>query len=127
MSTISEVKKHKFLVYALDKTEEGTLAKRYEVRTQHLEELQPRLDSGTVRKCPILIFHARSVFNNISWIELGGMLLSPEAIELESHARKAVGSLLIVQARTINEARTVIESDVYYTSGVVSGSYQLSL
>ena len=50
------------------------------------------------------------------------MLLSPEAIESEGRAREAVGSLLIVQARTIDEARKIIESDVYYTSGVVSAS-----
>jgi hypothetical protein len=41
---------HKFFVYAPDKTEEGTLAKRYNVRPQHLEKLQPLIDSGTVRK-----------------------------------------------------------------------------
>jgi uncharacterized protein YciI len=122
MYTVSESKTHKFMVYAPDKTEEGTLAKRYEVRPKHLEELQPRLDSGTVRECPEIL-HSQSVFNaNISWTELGGMLLSPESIESEGHARKAVGSMLIVQARTINEARKIIESDVYCTSGVVSGS-----
>jgi len=44
------------------------------------------------------------------------MLLSPVV-------KKAVGSLLIVQAVTIDEARKVIESDLYYTSGVVSCNY----
>jgi hypothetical protein len=45
-----ETKKQQFFVYALDRTEEATLAKRYDVRSQHLEKLQPLVDSGTVSK-----------------------------------------------------------------------------
>jgi hypothetical protein len=50
------------------------------------------------------------------------MLVSPETMGMEGRERKAVGSLLIVQAKTIEEVRKMIESDVYYTSGVVSGT-----
>jgi len=46
----SEIKKHNFYVFAPDKAEEGTLAKRYNVRPQHLEKLQPLIDSGIIRK-----------------------------------------------------------------------------
>jgi hypothetical protein len=45
-----ELKEHQFFVYAPDKTDEDTLTKRYDVRPQHLEKLQPLIDSGTVRK-----------------------------------------------------------------------------
>ena len=49
------------------------------------------------------------------------MILSPEAIPINTGAMKpAIGSVLIVKAKTIVEVRSLIESDVYYTTGVVS-------
>jgi uncharacterized protein YciI len=48
------------------------------------------------------------------------MLLSPDTMVMEGRRSNAIGSLFIVQAKTIEEARKVIESDLYYTSGVVS-------
>jgi uncharacterized protein YciI len=121
-----ERKEQKFFVYALDKTEEGTLAKRYDVRPQHLEKLQPLVDSGTVRKWIMTLHVKLTLLNDVMCTGLGGMLLSPEAMETEGRGGKAVGSLLIVQAKTMEEARKMIESDLYYTSGVVSRSYTRS-
>lgn len=48
------------------------------------------------------------------------MVVGEDQIESEGGQKKAVASLLIVKAKTIEEARKLIESDVYYTSGVVS-------
>lgn len=53
-------------------------------------------------------------------VEVGGMLVTPEEMESETGPKKAEGSLLIIKAGTIAEARKLIESDVYFTSGVVS-------
>jgi hypothetical protein len=38
---------HKFVVYAPDSTDLGTLARRYEVRERHLEAARPLIDNGT--------------------------------------------------------------------------------
>lgn len=120
-----EAKEQKFFVYALDKTEEGTLARRYDVRPRHLEKLQPLIASGTVSKWTMILQVKLTSPNDVMYTGLGGMLLSPKSMEIEGHGGKAVGSFLIVQAKTIEEARKVIESDLYYTSGVVSCSYIL--
>ncbi len=38
---------------------------------------------------------------------------------------KAIGSALIVQAENIEEARKIIENDIYVESGVVSGQHAI--
>jgi hypothetical protein len=48
------------------------------------------------------------------------MVVGEDQIQSEDGQKKAVASLLIVKAETIDEARNLIESDIYYTSGVVS-------
>lgn len=52
--------------------------------------------------------------------EVAGMMITPESLELQGEQRQPVGSVLIVEAETLEEARTMMESDIYYTSGVVS-------
>lgn len=47
------------------------------------------------------------------------MLLDPESRD-EGDLKPAVGSLLIVKAESLSEVKSMIESDIYYTSGVVS-------
>jgi hypothetical protein len=59
--------------------------------------------------------------------EVGGMILTPESIESEDTEKTVVGSLMIVQAETFNDAKKLVESDVYYTSGVVSCSSRVLL
>ncbi|KAF8637965.1 hypothetical protein AX16_010598 [Volvariella volvacea WC 439] len=88
----------KFFVYAPDSTKEGTLATRYQVRGTHLSNLKPLIDNRTV--------------------QVGGMLTTPESANLEGTDKKAVGSILIVKAKTLDEVKALIESDIYYTSGV---------
>lgn len=48
------------------------------------------------------------------------MVVGEDAIQSDTPEKKAVASLLIIKAKTIDEARKLIESDIYYTSGVVS-------
>lgn len=47
------------------------------------------------------------------------MVLSSDQSEATDGKKKAEASMLIVKADTIDEARRLIEKDVYYTSGVV--------
>lgn len=47
-------------------------------------------------------------------------MLTPESIEAGSVEQKMTGSMFIVEAESINIVRQVVESDIYYTEGVVS-------
>ncbi|KAF8893940.1 hypothetical protein BD779DRAFT_1669455 [Infundibulicybe gibba] len=91
-------KLHKFPVYAPDKVEKGTLEKRFEVRSRHLAGVAPKIAAGI--------------------IQVGGMLVTPESVESDTAKKQATGSILIVQAESLNQVREMIESDIYYTSGV---------
>ena len=44
-------KRSKFVVYAPDNVDPGTLDKRYEVRPRHFERITPLIESGVVRMC----------------------------------------------------------------------------
>jgi hypothetical protein len=50
--------------------------------------------------------------------EFGGPLLAPELTD-EKDMTKMAGSLMFFEAETIEEVRKIVESDIYYTSGVV--------
>jgi hypothetical protein len=50
--------------------------------------------------------------------EFGGPLLAPELTD-EKDRTKIIGSLLFFEAESIEEVRKIVESDIYYTSGVV--------
>jgi hypothetical protein len=51
--------------------------------------------------------------------EMGGALLSPESPDA---APKLIGSMLLVRAETLADVKKKIESDIYWTSDVVSMS-----
>jgi hypothetical protein len=55
------------------------------------------------------------------FIEVAGMIIDPAHPIVDVGQNKAIGSLLIVQAENIEEARKIIEDDIYTQSGVVSG------
>jgi len=46
------------------------------------------------------------------------MLTTPESIGSPTAERKVVGSTIILEAETIEEAKKLIHGDIYYTSGV---------
>ncbi|KIL68881.1 hypothetical protein M378DRAFT_71095 [Amanita muscaria Koide BX008] len=88
----------KFFVYAPDRTDSTTLDKRYEVRSEHLQKIKPKIDSGVV--------------------QVAGMITDAETPAVEGERKKAVGSILIIEAENIEEVRKLIENDIYTTSGV---------
>ncbi|KAH8111346.1 hypothetical protein DFH11DRAFT_1729555 [Phellopilus nigrolimitatus] len=89
---------YQFLLYAPDKTDAGSLARRLAVREKHLEAAQAL--SGAVT------------------LKLGRALLSPESIAAPGAPQTMVGSVLIYQAASLDAVRAVVERDVYYTNGV---------
>ncbi|RDB25246.1 hypothetical protein Hypma_008016 [Hypsizygus marmoreus] len=88
----------RFMVYAPDKTEEGTFERRLSVRPTHLETAKDRIENGFIR--------------------VGGVLLTPESIATPTSDKKMVGSVFICEAQNIEEVKKMVESDVYYTAGV---------
>lgn len=51
------------------------------------------------------------------------MTVTPDSADLEGTDRKAVASMLIIKAKSLEDVKAMIESDIYYTSGVVSGDH----
>ncbi|KIM45093.1 hypothetical protein M413DRAFT_441756 [Hebeloma cylindrosporum] len=100
MSTTSSSNpiRHRFFVYAPDKTEDGTLARRLAVRERHLVGAKEGHESGFIR--------------------IGGMLTTPDAVTNPEAPRKMLGSTFIFEAESIEEVKKSIEGDIYYTSGV---------
>jgi len=54
-----------------------------------------------------------------------GPTLTPESI-LPGAEKKLNGSLLVVEASSIGEVKSIVESDVYYSNNVVSSLAQAS-
>ncbi|KAH9949271.1 hypothetical protein B0H21DRAFT_820271 [Amylocystis lapponica] len=48
----------------------------------------------------------------------GGVMLSPESATAPEAERKLVGTIIFVEAPTLEAARKIIEEDVYWTVGV---------
>jgi uncharacterized protein YciI len=46
-------------------------------------------------------------------------VLTPESIEPDGDVNM-IGSVLVFESETLEEVRKIVESDIYYTSGVVS-------
>ncbi|KAJ7201706.1 hypothetical protein GGX14DRAFT_400027 [Mycena pura] len=86
----------RFVVYAPDKTEPGTPELRLSVRATHLERAAKAISDGVIR--------------------VGGAMLTPES--LTGPNKVMVGSLMIVEAESIEDVRKMVETDIYYTSGV---------
>ncbi|KAJ7698617.1 hypothetical protein B0H17DRAFT_1196720 [Mycena rosella] len=86
----------RFFVYAPDKTDPDVFDRRLSVRAKHLENAAKAMNAGVIR--------------------VGGALLTPES--LTGADKKMVGSILICEAENIEVVRKMIETDIYYTSGV---------
>lgn len=93
-SSTSAALKH-FFVYAPDT--EGSIDLRYQVRATHLDNIKPLIEAGVV--------------------QVGGMIVQTET-DVGSPRPQAAGSHLMIKAQSLEEARTIIETDIYYTSGV---------
>ncbi|KAI0628379.1 hypothetical protein C8Q77DRAFT_1148102 [Trametes polyzona] len=90
--------RHKFLVYAPDMTDPDALHRRLSVRPAHLERANGEIAKGVIK--------------------LGGAMLTPESIASRAAEKKMVGSVFVCEAESLDAVRGLMESDVYYTSGV---------
>ncbi|KAF8629139.1 hypothetical protein AX17_005725 [Amanita inopinata Kibby_2008] len=88
--------RHRFMVYAPDKQEEGTFERRTSVRPQHRVSLQKNIEQGVIL--------------------VGGALATPESIARED--KRLIGSMFICEAESIEEVKKMVESDIYYTGNV---------
>ncbi|KAH8112265.1 hypothetical protein DFH11DRAFT_1511928 [Phellopilus nigrolimitatus] len=87
-----------FIVYAPDKTDAGAFQRRLSVREKHLENAKTLGSSGVIK--------------------MGAALLSPESIASPGAERKMIGSAMVFEAASLDEVKKIIESDIYYTTGV---------
>ncbi|KAJ3569620.1 hypothetical protein NP233_g4929 [Leucocoprinus birnbaumii] len=95
---MSTAPRQRFLVFAPDKTEEGTFEQRMSVRPKHLERAKASFANGLVR--------------------VGGAVLSPESVATPDAPKKMIGSAFICEADNIEQVWEYVKSDVYYTDGV---------
>lgn len=79
-----------YIIIAKDGTDGGAQERRASVRQEHLEKARQLKDAGTLL--------------------MGGALLDGE--------QSMIGSALLVEAENEEEARRIVESDVYTTGGV---------
>ncbi|KAF8235838.1 hypothetical protein L208DRAFT_1391628 [Tricholoma matsutake] len=87
---------HTFVVYAPDNTEPGTSEKRLSVRSQHVVVAKALQSEG--------------ILSVAGW--LGPEFLAP------GPDQKMVGSLFIYRAESIEAVKQIVETDIYYTTGV---------
>ena len=55
-------------------------------------------------------------------VDIGGAILGPDGLESSEPTSKMIGSMLVVRAENLTEARKLIEADIYWTAGVVGPS-----
>ncbi|KAI8978199.1 hypothetical protein BD414DRAFT_494898 [Trametes punicea] len=79
-------------------TDEGAFKRRLGVRQAHLQRVKQYAEQGVVK--------------------VGGAMLTPESIKSPTAEKKMVGSFFICEAESLDTVRKLMESDVYYTSGV---------
>ncbi|KAI0740635.1 hypothetical protein C8Q76DRAFT_608567 [Earliella scabrosa] len=90
--------RHKFVIYAPDMTDEGAFQRRLSVRPAHLDKAREHISGGTIK--------------------VAGAMLTPESIASPTAEKKMIGSVFICEAESLEAVRELVESDVYYTSGV---------
>ncbi|PPQ93677.1 hypothetical protein CVT25_012736 [Psilocybe cyanescens] len=83
-TTASTPVRHRFFVYAPDKTEPGTLERRLSVREKHLVGAKVNHESGLIR--------------------IGGMITTPDAITNPDAPKKMVGSTFLFEAESIDQS-----------------------
>jgi uncharacterized protein YciI len=108
--------KRLFAIYAPDFTDPGALDRRISVREEHLEGMSRLRSNGVASTCILLLQPTRTPF--FLCAEFGGPLLSPELTD-EQGRTKIIGSLFFLEAESVEEARKIVESDIYYKSLVV--------
>lgn len=51
--------------------------------------------------------------------EMGGPLLSPSSLGTPEAEKRMVRTLMVLEVGTLDDAKTIVESDIYYTNDVV--------
>jgi uncharacterized protein len=72
--------------------------------------------------CSVSVYPDHVPAVNGAHLEMGGAMLTPESIEPGAE-RKMIGSTMVVVAESLADARELVESDVYYKSGVVCTTF----
>ncbi|EJD08492.1 uncharacterized protein FOMMEDRAFT_131233 [Fomitiporia mediterranea MF3/22] len=98
MSSTAPSGKFQFLAYCPDKSDEGLLQRRLSVRERHLENAKKLGTDGIIK--------------------FGRAFVSPESVASPNAEQKMVGSLIIYEASSLEEAKKLVQSDIYYTAGV---------
>jgi hypothetical protein len=89
---------HKFVVYAPDKTDEATFARRLSVRPTHMLGANELIAKGVIK--------------------YAGAMLTPSSVESQTAEQKMIGSMIVYEAQNIDVVKKMVENDIYYTSGV---------
>jgi len=92
MSSTAAPVLHKFVLFAPDAKD----ARRSDVQKQHRQDIRPFIDSGVVK--------------------VAAPMITPESFQ--SKDQKTFGSVIIYEGETLEAVRKMVESDIYYTSGV---------
>jgi len=87
---------HPYLVWAPDYTDDGALARRMAVRPRHFIIANKYIKQGILK--------------------VAGGLITPES--LNTADKKFVGSVLLYEAESIEDARKLVEQDLYWTENV---------
>jgi len=93
MSMSTATTPRRFILYAPDNTEEGTVALRMSKRPDHLAVANELITNGTIK--------------------VGGAMLDSESAD-----QKMVGSMIIYEADSLDAVKELVENDIYYKSGV---------
>jgi len=75
---------------------------------------------SSVRDSQLIHLSAGTAHYGTCHIGVGGLLLTPESIELPTADKKMIGSMFICEAETLAEVKKIVEGDIYYTAGVVN-------
>ncbi|EMD39956.1 hypothetical protein CERSUDRAFT_150776 [Gelatoporia subvermispora B] len=88
---------HKFIVYALDRADPDTLYHRESLREAHMQAVGDYIKNG--------VFKA------------GGAILSDDSITSPDAERKIIGSLIIIEAESLQAVKDILSKDPYCVSG----------
>lgn len=118
--------RNRFFVYAPDYPD--NVARRYKVREAHLADVKAPIENGVISTYPSIISPIPRMLIDfivelLSPVGVAGMLADPvqPTITIGNETRNnATGSILIIEADTLEEAKELIVNDVYWKNGVVS-------
>lgn len=114
MSSTSSIQ---FMAYCPDKTDEGAPARRAEVRERHLANAKELENKGVISESNSV--RLRFMTSEHVGEEFGGALVSPDTLDKQLTDQKMVGSMIIVEAESLQKCMDLIKSDIYYTTRVV--------